>query len=249
LALPSVLATETAGLKAWPGLETAYDGGWVLRAANGYTKRANSVQSLDPGDDKNAEARILAADSWFRARNLTPVFRVTPLAGPAILSALDDLRWARIDDSHFFAMELGPQEAHPRASILPIDDPAFFAAQQKIGRSDDRTMANLRAVVGVLTVPCCGIVFRNAEGDPVSTALMAIADGIVITGNVKTEPLERRKGHAAAMMRSGLAWAHSKGATVAALNVQADNPPAIALYQSLGYGYQYDYSYRLPVAK
>ena len=249
MALPSVLVTETAGLKAWPGLETAHDGGWVLRAANGYTKRANSVQSLDPADDKNAEARILAADAWFRARNLTPVFRVTPLAGPAILSALDELGWARIDASHFFAMDLGPQEAHARASILPIDHPEFFAAQQKIGRSDDATMAKLRAVVGVLTVPSCGIVLRNVEGDPVSTALMAIADGIVITGNVKTEPAERRKGHAAAMMRSGLAWAHSNGATVAALNVQADNPPAIALYQSLGYGYQYDYSYRLPAVK
>jgi ribosomal protein S18 acetylase RimI-like enzyme len=177
------------------------------------------------------------------------VFRVTPLAGPGILTALDALRWGSIDASYFFAMELGPHEAHPRASILPIDDPVFFAVQQKLGRSDDATMAKLRAVVGVLTVPCCGIVLRNAEGDPVSTALMAIADGIVITGNVKTEPAERRKGHAAAMMRSGLAWAYANGATVAALNVQADNAPAIALYQGLGYGYQYDYSYRLPVTK
>jgi ribosomal protein S18 acetylase RimI-like enzyme len=146
-------------------------------------------------------------------------------------------------------MELQPQEAHPRASILPIDDPEFFAVQQKLGRTDDATMAKLRAVVGVLTVPAGGIVLRNAEGDPVSTALMAIADGIVITGNVKTDPAERRKGHGTAMMRSGLAWAHAAGARVAALNVQADNPPAIALYQSLGYGYQYDYSYRLPAVK
>lgn len=246
MALPGVLVTERAGLRAWPGLETAYDGGWVLRAANGYTKRANSVQSLDPDDDRDAEPRILAAAAWFRARGLMPVFRVTPLAGPGILSALDDLRWGKTDDSHFFAMELGPQEAHSRASILPIDDPLFLAVQQKIGRSDDGTMAKLRAVIGALTVPCCGIVQRNAQGDPVSSALMAIADGIVVTGNVKTEPSERRKGHAAAMLRSGLAWAHGKGATVAALNVQADNRPAIALYRSLGYGYQYDYSYRLP---
>ena len=249
MAVPGVLALETAGLTAWPGIEAERDGSWIRRAANGYTKRSNSVQSLDPDDDKNAEARILAADSWFRARNLPPIFRVTPLAGPAILAALDDLRWVRFDDSHVLAMELGPQEAHPRASILPIDDPVFFAVQQKLGGSDDSTMAKLRALVGVLTVPSCGIVLRNAEGDPVSTALMAIADGVVFTGNVKTDPTQRRKGHGRAMMRSGLAWAHSAGATVAALNVQASNPPAIALYQSLGYGYQYDYVYRLPAMK
>lgn len=249
MALPGVLAIETAGLKAWPGIEVERDGGWVRRAANGYTKRANSVQSLDPVDDKNAEQRILAADSWFRLRHLTPVFRVTPLAGAAILTALDHLRWCRVDDSHLFAMELAPQEAHPRALVLPVDDPVFLAAQQKLRGYDDKMLAKLRGVVGVLTVPACGIVLCNEEGDPVASALMAIADGIVITGNVITDPAERRKGHAAAMMRSGLAWAHSAGATVAALNVAAENAPAIALYSGLGYGYQYDYTYRLPAMK
>ena len=73
-------------------------------------------------------------------------------------------------------------------------------------------------------MPACGIVLRNAEGDPVATALMAIADGIVITGNVITDPTQRRKGHGAAMMRSGLAWAHGAGATVAALNVAGQQP-------------------------
>ena len=249
MALPGVLAIETAGLAAWPGIETERDGGWIRRAANGYTKRANSVQSLDPGDDENAEARILAADAWFRARNLPPVFRQTPLAGPAILSALDELGWVRFDESYLFAMELEPQEAHPRAAILPIDDPVFFAVQQRLRGYDDVMLGKLKAVVAALTVPARGIVLRNAEGDAVATALMAIADGIVITGNVFTDPTERRKGHAAAMMRSGLAWAHSAGATVAALNVQASNPPAVALYSGLGYGYQYDYVYRLPAMK
>lgn len=249
MALPGVLAIETAGLKAWPGIEVERDGGWVRQAANGYTKRANSVQSLDPDDDKNAEQRILAADSWFRARHLTQVFRVTPLAAPVVRAALDDLRWGRLDESHLFAMELGPQDAHSWAEVLAADDPAFFAAQRILRGYDDRMLAKLRGVVAALTVPARGIVLRDAEGDPVATALMAIADGIVITGNVITSPTERRKGHAAVMMRSGLAWAHGAGATVAALNVQADNSAAIALYSGLGYGYQYDYSYRVPAMK
>jgi predicted GNAT family acetyltransferase len=75
---------------------------------------------------------------------------------------------------------------------------------------------------------------------------MAIANGIVITGNVITDPARRRQGLAAAMMRTGLAWALDQGASIAALNVQADNPPAKALYASLGFAHQYDYSYRIP---
>lgn len=247
MALPGVLAIETAGLKAWPGVETEWDGGWVRRAALGYTKRANSVQSLDLDDDSNARSRLLAADSWFQARNLPTVFRQTPLAAPAVLSALDELGWVRLDESYLYAMKLGPQQADPRGEILPVDGPAFLAVQQQMRGYDEAMMARLRAVIGALTVPACGVVLRNAAGAPVASGLMAIADGIVITGNVITDPAERRKGHAGAMMRTGLAWAYEAGATVAALNVQANNPPAIALYSSLGYGYQYDYVYRLPV--
>jgi N-acetylglutamate synthase len=47
-------------------------------------------------------------------------------------------------------------------------------------------------------------------------------------------------------MRTGLAWARASGATHAALNVEADNGPALALYGGLGYLPQYDYVYRYP---
>ncbi|RYE48381.1 MAG: GNAT family N-acetyltransferase, partial [Hyphomicrobiales bacterium] len=70
----------------------------------------------------------------------------------------------------------------------------------------------------------------------------------VITGNVITDPTRRRQGLAAAMMRTGLHWAHEKGATTAALNVQADNSAAKALYAGLGFAHQYDYHYRIPGA-
>ena len=77
---------------------------------------------------------------------------------------------------------------------------------------------------------------------------MAIGDGVVITGNVITDTRQRRRGYGAAMMRTGLAWAKSAGATLAALNVAADNAAGKALYTSLGYSRQYDYTYRTPVA-
>jgi len=73
-----------------------------------------------------------------------------------------------------------------------------------------------------------------------------VGNGIVITGNVITDTAQRRKGYGAAMMRTGLAWARSAGATIAALNVAADNSAGQALYRSLGYARQYDYTYRIP---
>ena len=64
MALPGIREIEMAGLKAWPAIEVERDGGWVRRAAGGYTRRANSVQCLDPADDEKAPARIADGRRW-----------------------------------------------------------------------------------------------------------------------------------------------------------------------------------------
>jgi GNAT superfamily N-acetyltransferase len=243
--LPSVEAFERAGLAAWPGIEVKWDGSWVRRAAGGYTKRANSTQCLDPEDGEDADLRVISASSWMVIRGIKPVFRITPLASADLVEALEEARWQEIDHSHLFAMDLGEHEADPRAQLLPALDPAFIAAQQRLQAYSDATTAQLRELLAALTVPAAGVVLYR-DGEPVASGLMAIADGIAIAGNVVTDPSRRRQGLAAAMMRSGLAWARREGATTAALNVQADNAAAIELYAGLGYSHHYDYSYRIP---
>jgi GNAT superfamily N-acetyltransferase len=130
--------------------------------------------------------------------------------------------------------------------VRGVHDVEFLAAQQRLKGASNEEMAKLRAVLYVFEVPADGVVLRAEDGRPVSSALMAVADGIVITGNVVTDSNERRKGYAAAMMHTGLAWAAKEGARFAALNVAADNEAGLALYQSLGYRPQYDYAYRVP---
>jgi N-acetylglutamate synthase len=239
---------ERAGLKAWPGVEVEWDGNWIRRAANGYTQRANSVQSFDIADDDNAAARIEAGANWLKARGIRPTFRVTPQAGPRTLAALDEAGWITVDDSHLFAMELGSVEPDPRGQIYELVDPSFLGVQKYLRDYTDDKVAKLKAVLEAVDGPGRGIVVYSPEGAPVASALMTIGDGIVITGNVITDTKQRRKGYGAAMMRTGLAWAKSAGATLAALNVAADNPAAQALYRSLGYTRQYDYTYRTPGA-
>ena len=245
MTLPDIAAFERAGLKAWPGIEVEWDGAWVRRAANGYTKRANSLQCFDPADGHDARARLGDGEAWFAARNLPPVIRTTPLQSPALSAALDEANWRNIDKSHLYAMPLGETEPDEEGRAVDVHDPAFLAAQQALQHHSDDTMGRLRALLAVLTVPAAGILVYR-DGGPVASGLMAIADGIVIAGNVVTDPTRRRQGLGAAMMRTGLAWARANGATIAALNVQADNDAAKALYAGLGYRHQYDYVYRIP---
>lgn len=245
--LPSIETFERAGLEAWPGIEVKWDGNWVRRASGGYTKRANSAQCFDPNDDADVEDRIIGASSWLVVRGVKPVFRITPLSAPALDEALDDAGWEEIDRSHLFAMPLAAQEPDEQGRLMPLLDPVFLAAQQKLQGHYEATMARMKALLAVMAVPATGIVVYR-DGEPAASGLMAISRGIVITGNVITDPARRRQGLAGAMMRTGLSWAHEKGATIAALNVQADNEAAKALYGGLGYVHQYDYSYRIPGA-
>lgn len=245
MALPSVDAFERAGLKAWPGIEEKWDGSWIRRASGGYTKRANSIQCFDPDDFEDADLRVISASTWMVIRKLRPVFRITPLSSPELNATLDEAGWAEIDQSHQFAMELGDHEADKEAEFLPVLDPKFLAVSQKMRGYDEQSMTGLKNLLAAFKVPAIGVVLAR-DGEAVASSIMAVADGIVITGNVVTDSTRRRQGLGSAMMRSGLAWAKREGATVAALNVQADNEGAIALYSGLGYAHQYDYSYRVP---
>ena len=245
MALPDVETFERAGLKAWPGIEVAWDGSWVRRAAGGYTKRANSTQCFDPDDYENADVRVISACSWMVLRRIRPVFRITPLSSPELNATLDEAGWDTIDASHLMAMELEDHEPDAAAEFLPVLDPKFLGVAQRLQAYDETAMAGMKNLLRALEVPTVGVVLTR-DGEPVASSIMAVADGVVITGNVVTDPARRRQGLAAAMMRSGLAWARREGARVAALNVQADNAAAIALYSGLGYARQYDYSYRVP---
>jgi len=245
MTLPDTLTFEQAGLKAWPGIEVDWDGSWVRRAAGGYTKRANSLQCFDPADGDDAEARLAAGIAWFEARGIPPVVRTTPLASASLNAVLDAEGWATIDRSYLYAMPLAAHEPDAEGRITTLLDPQFLAAQQALQGHSDALMARMRALLAVMAVPAAGIVVER-DGLPVASGLMAIADGIVIAGNVVTDRTRRRQCLGSAMMRTGLAWAKAQGATVAALNVQADNAAGMALYASLGYRHQYDYTYRIP---
>lgn len=241
--LPAGDAIEAAALEAWPGLEVERDGRWVLRASNGYSKRANSVQSLAATDDENAAARLDYAKSWFKARNLPAIFRQTPLAGRKTVAALDAAKWEAHDESFVLATEIGLTSPDARVQVTPLLDPVFGVAQQTLQGYDDETIRKLGALLWTIAVPAAGLVI-SSEDRPLSAALVAVSGGIAYVGNVVTAKDARGHGFAHAVVQTALAWGQSQGASASALNVQADNQAALRLYQRLGYRYVHDYCYR-----
>ena len=52
-----IRALEARAFRAWPALETRNERGWIQRLAGGYTKRANSINALEPKDALTDELR------------------------------------------------------------------------------------------------------------------------------------------------------------------------------------------------
>ena len=95
---------------AWPPKETARDEGWLLRAAGGHTRRANSVQPLVFASGADVERAIGRVEAWYARRGLPACFQLTDRAAPAGLdAALERRGYARLTAG------LGPGARHRRA--------------------------------------------------------------------------------------------------------------------------------------
>jgi ribosomal protein S18 acetylase RimI-like enzyme len=86
---------------------------------------------------------------------------------------------------------------------------------------------------------------RHRAGVPAAAALAVVASGVGTFFNVVTHPSARRSGFGRTAMAASLNWTRSKGAAHQALQVAADNQPALNLYSSLGFRRVYAYHYRL----
>src|ERR1700712_3669552 len=113
LDIPAVQRIEAATFTAWPSIASAMDGSWLARFARGFTKRSNSIQCLDPGDDGDAVTRLRRMEDLYPLNSLDPVFRVTPLAGRGVIAALDAEGWMPFEESRVLTMPLSGALAMP----------------------------------------------------------------------------------------------------------------------------------------
>lgn len=87
---------EEISLNAWPAVQTILYDGWVLRFANGYTRRANSVNPLYAFQNA-VDEKIAFCEQIYRHKGLPVVFKITPASQPGDLDALLTARDYRAD--------------------------------------------------------------------------------------------------------------------------------------------------------
>jgi ribosomal protein S18 acetylase RimI-like enzyme len=235
--------------RGWPATETAALGEWTLRAAGGFTRRANSVQALgDPG--MPLPAALEAVRDWYAARGLPGYVEVTVPGSPGDLREELARRGADEAPTHFRTAPLatlarlagdgGAVRLARRASAGWLSryrrvggDPVLERAAQEVLHGGPS--------VWFATVP-------GPEGTGPAAIGRCVVDGDWAGFSaVEVVPEHRRRGLASQVMAGLAARAAEEGATGAYLQVEAENGGAIALYDRLGFTTSHTYHYcRLP---
>jgi N-acetylglutamate synthase len=252
---PSMGDLQRVMVEGWPPTERAALGGWMLRAARGFTGRANSVLPLgDPG--LPLTEAVLAAERWYAERQLRPLFSLFGPEGFAVgddalgtlltgrgytdvnrsvvmTASVQTLQSAALTTS---PLAVGAAEVTIHAEATP--SPAWWAA------SDERRRSH-RDTAEAIMAGCPDQVFLSLalDGQVVATARVAFARAWAGVFGVHVAPGSRRLGLATALVGAAAAHAGARGIASTYLQVEATNEAARGLYRRLGCATHHEYVY------
>jgi ribosomal protein S18 acetylase RimI-like enzyme len=233
----NALEIERATILAWPAAETEEQDGWFLLAGSGVTGRVNAVWPLE-WRGLDVGAAIENAERWYAARNMPPRFKLTDAAYepgdlPLRLAALG---YAPTKPTLVMMRPLtnrASTHAYEGVSLAPQLPPAFDRALVE-STPDAAELAERRAIALRAPAPAVFAV-RPTGGAALAIGMSAIAGELAGVFLMRTVPAARRQGHARHILRALLEWAGDHHATSAFLQVDADNTPAVSLYEREGF--------------
>lgn len=274
--LVAVTRLEALCAAGWPAVVDFPLGQWRLRAAGGFTGRANSCLAVgDPGrplPDALAEVRSFAAAHGLPARVQVP-------EGSPWHSSILGRGW-HPDDSHAAGWRVAVlvsgitkvalSDSSPisgvakitfadrsrwRVAAVEASGQAFAAAQEHVLTAPDLTdvgFALAHADPGSAR-PGDGAA-RSApqaahsepEADLIGSVRLAIVDDHLYVTRLGVAEEHRRHGLATALMNSAYRWGAERGARWCVLQVASHNDAALALYRRLGFTTHHHYVYLVP---
>ncbi|HZQ07648.1 MAG TPA: GNAT family N-acetyltransferase [Anaerolineae bacterium] len=243
--MDSILTLDQIALNAWSPFQQIFFEGWVLRFADGFTKRANSANLISPIDTDPA-ALTEYVECQYRARNLPPLFRIIdhPLAKP-IDEYLAKRNYSVLDRTLVMTCPIATfraQDNEPIA-IQSVDANTWFACYHALNQDRAPSPAHLHILQNI--VPPYLFAVLNKANSTVACGIGVLERGYFGLFEIITHPAARRQGHATKLISGMVNWARQRGAHTLYLQVVETNLPARNLYQKLGFTDAYAYWYRV----
>ena len=238
-----IRALEELSLNAHPSLNTMFYDGWVLRFADGYTNRANSINMLYlsqmPFDDK-----IDFCESIYSKQALPTVFKVTPLSID-IDNILAERGYSVVTPTKLMTMDISePFPSNFNSSVVceGINEDwqnNYF----RLNQTDTKKIAAAKQIQSNI-MNCVLTATLSDENEVAACGLCVVQQGYAGLYDIIVSSQRRRKGYGRDICTSLINNAINFGAQKAYLQVVAENAGAIELYKKMGFTEIYQYWYR-----
>jgi len=205
-------------LNAWPSLQQILYDGWILRFANGHTKRANSVNPVDKGTE-NVQEKIQRCQEVYSSKNFTTIFRITPLAHPENLDEiLEASGFEKKDVSSVQVKDLEAFQPHPTSAIrfwteFSQEWLENFVYLREIPPEEQESLKSI--LHNIASEKCFSILIKDNQ--VVACGLGILDNQYIGLFEITTKEDKRRKGYGRELILNILSWAKNQGATKAYL--------------------------------
>lgn len=243
--IEQVQTIEEISLNALPCLQQILDDGWILRFAEGYTKRANSITPLYPSS-QDLNTKIQRCENIYRNFNLKPIFRLADLPRLQILDrTLDSLGYQKQDRVSVRVKEIDDRDL--ASNLVTFNSEISQEWLDRYVHAVDLPIQHwntLSTMLEIIPNPTCYALLKDRHRF-CSCGLGVLEKNYLGLFFIATAKSQRNKGYASQLISAMLHWGKNNGATQAYVQVETKNQNAITLYNKLGFAQVYQYFYRL----
>ncbi len=233
---------ERAAARHWQAPDAEPLGEWQLRAAAGFTGRANSALPLgDPGCP--LPDAVTTVERWYRHRNLRPMIVLPQGAGPARLKDhLTERAWLPRPGPAYVMLADAQSLPASQAEVgfAPEPDEAFLGLYRYRGQDLPPIARTL-----LMSAPWQAFGSIRRDGRAVAVGRVSVADDLGVLTAVEVDAAYHRRGLGTAITAGLAAAAAARGARRILLQVETSNDPARALYLRCGFTDSHRYQYMM----
>ena len=237
---------EELALNGWPALQTVFYDGWLLRFADGYTRRANSVNplhaSLLPLEEKLEVCRAVYA-----ARGQAVIYKLADGPQHAELDRVLERTGHPLEASTSVqTADLADQTSafDPAVTMSPSVSDTWLDDFCSLSGTADTHRQAMRSLLQAIA-PAHVFASLRVEGEVLAAGVAVCERDYVGLFDIVTASHARNRGLGRRLVGHLLAWGQARGARAAHLAVMVDNLPALRLYAGFGFREAYRYWYRV----
>ncbi|MHA3963870.1 MAG: GNAT family N-acetyltransferase [Candidatus Thorarchaeota archaeon SMTZ1-45] len=238
---------ELLASRCWPAKEIINYKGWIIHWNDGVTWRANSVLPNEWVSSVGVEKVIDYVIDLYKEKNTPPAFKLTSASQPKELDQLlEDKGFEKHMVTHF---QTAPIEdiscLDPRlpVDLFKVNDESLNILMHRSKR--EKSAIKVRREIIKRISGAKNIAKVMMHGNIAGVGLGVIEGDWLGLFSIRTMPEFQRKGVAWSVNCALAQWGEDLEAKQIFLQVEADNIPALKLYESMGFKTLYTYWYRI----